>query len=532
MKAATRSSLRMRMALVGLGFGILLAAITAKAVYIQVMRSPWLSEKASDQVTSATTRAGKRGSIFDTRMRELAVSIETTSIAAFPARMDDAAAAAAALARPLGLDPAALRRKFASGRPFTWVKRQAGPREVAAVRALSLDGIDFIPEHSRVYPNRELAAQVLGFVGIDGNGLEGLEFFYDSQLRPSERTVTVLRDALGRSFAADENPWIRKGGNSLILTVDQTIQFIAEKALAEAVAAHQARSGMALVMNPNTGALLAVAHVPQFNPNAFGRSSRQRWRNRAITDPFEPGSTMKIFSAAAAIESGQMTRQSLLFCENGAYQIGRDTVHDTKPHGWLSLEQIVKVSSNIGAVKIGEKVGPAALFHTLRDFGFSARTGIDCPGETAGNLAPYRRWSPIDAGTIAFGQGIAVSALQLVTATSAIANGGLIMRPRLVRAITDARGRTVQEFGPTVLRRAVSQRTAQRVSQMMQTAVAQGSTGTQAALTGYGVCGKTRHCPESGQGRRIRQGPVRRFFCGIRPGPKTGADHSGGGKRT
>lgn len=491
MKAATRSSLRMRMALVGLGFGLLLAAITAKAVYIQVMRSPWLSEKASDQVTSATTRAGKRGSIFDARMRELAVSIETTSIAAFPARLGDAAAAAAKLARPLGLDPAALRRKFASGRSFVWVKRQVVPREVEAVRALSLNGIGFIPEHSRVYPNRELAAQVLGFVGIDGNGLEGLEFFYDAQLRPAESTVTVLRDALGRSFAADENPWVRKGGNNLILTIDQTIQFIAEKALAEAVAAHQARSGMALVMNPNTGAMLAVAHVPQFNPNDFGRSPRQSWRNRAITDPFEPGSTMKIFSAAAAIESGQMTRQSLFFCENGAYQIGRDVVHDTKPHGWLSLEQIVKVSSNIGAVKIGEKIGPATLFHALRDFGFSARTGIDCPGETAGNLAPYRRWSPIDAGTIAFGQGVSVSALQLVTATSAIANGGLIMRPRLVRAVTDARGRTVQEFGPTVLRRAVSQHTAQRVARMMQTAVAEGSTGTQAALAGYGVCGKT-----------------------------------------
>lgn len=484
--------------MVGVGFGLLLAAIGAKAFYVQVMRSPWLSEKASGQYTSAMTMEGKRGSIFDTRMHELAASIEVTSIVAYPARLADPRAAAVALARTLGLKSDVLHRKLTAGKSFAWIKRQVTPREVEAVRALALPGVGFIPEHRRFYPNRHLAAQVIGFAGIDGNGLEGLEFYYDAQLRAKEATFTVLRDALGRGFASEERPWTVESGNNLILTIDQTIQFIAEKALAEAVQAQRAKSGMALVMDPNTGALLAVAHVPQFNPNVFERSPRYHWRNRAITDPFEPGSTMKIFSVAAAIESGGLTSQSILFCENGTYQIGKHVVHDTKGHGWLSVEQIMKYSSNIGAVKVGEKIGPAALFRTLHDFGFSSRTGIDCPGETAGSLAPYRKWAKIDAGTIAFGQGVSVSALQLVSATSVIANGGMLMRPHLVRAITDARGRTVQDFPPTPIRRVISERTAGIITRMMQSAVSTGSTGTRASLAGYSVCGKTGTAQKSG----------------------------------
>ena len=492
MRAADRIALKRRTTIVGIVFGLLLVAIGVKAFYIQVMKSPWLSEKASDQYTSDQTLEGKRGTIFDTRMRELAVSIEVTSIAAYPARIPDLGAAAAALARPLHLKTASLRRKLAAGKSFVWVKRQAVPREVAAVRALDLPGIDFIPEHRRFYPNRQLAAQVLGFAGIDGNGLEGLEYRYDALLRAREATFTVMRDALGRGFASEDRPLsATESGSNLILTIDQTIQFIAEKALAEAVTTQKAKSGMALVMAPDTGALLAVAHVPSFNPNAFGRSPKSHWRNRAITDPFEPGSTMKIFSMAAAIESGGLTRQSIFFCENGAYQIGKNVVHDTKGHGWLSLEQIMKFSSNIGAVKVGEKIGPETLSRTLRAFGFGARTGIDCPGETTGNLSPYRKWAKIDAGTIAFGQGISVSALQLVTAASAIANGGTLMRPYLVRAVTDSRGRPVQTFAPTALHRVISAGTAAAVSRMMEAAVSQGSTGTNAQMAGYQVCGKT-----------------------------------------
>jgi cell division protein FtsI (penicillin-binding protein 3) len=491
MKSADRTYIRMRMALVGIGFGMLLAAIASKAVYVQVLKGPWLSEKASGQYAASMESKGKRGTIFDTKMREMAVSIETPSIAAYPRRVKDPVALAKALGRTLGLNAGPLEKKLRKDWAFVWIKRKVSPKEVEAVSALGLTGVDFIPEHSRFYPNRGLAAQVLGFSGTDGNGLEGVEFYYDTQLREQASTFGVLQDALGRRFASEERPFNQTSGHDLFLTIDTTIQFMAEKALAEAVTGYQAKSGMVLVMAPHSGAILALAHAPQFNPNAFSRFNRQYWRNRAITDPFEPGSTMKIFSAAAAIESGELTRNSIFYCEDGAYRIGKDTVHDTKRHGWLSLDQIIKLSSNIGAVKVGEKIGPAALYRTLRDFGFGARTGIDCPGETPGSLPPHRRWSQIDAGAIAFGQGVSVSALQLATATSAIANGGMLMRPYMVRAIVDAKGRTVQPFEPTAIRRVVSAHTARIVTQMMESAVSAGSTGTQATLAGYRVCGKT-----------------------------------------
>jgi cell division protein FtsI (penicillin-binding protein 3) len=248
---------------------------------------------------------------------------------------------------------------------------------------------------------------------------------------------------------------------------------------------------MAIVMAPQTGAILAMAHYPFFNPNIFGDFHRSLWRNRSITDPFEPGSTLKIFSAAAALESGASSPNSIYYCENGAYKVGKNIVHDTHPYGWLSLQQIIQHSSNIGAVKISEATGPERLFKTLREFGFGEKTGIDCPGETTGSLAPHRQWSPIDTSTIAFGQGISVSALQLVSAAAAIANNGILMKPYVVQAITAPNGKFIQKFGPQKIRRVVSQATAWILTQIMRTVTAEGGTGVHAALEGYSVCGKT-----------------------------------------
>jgi cell division protein FtsI (penicillin-binding protein 3) len=311
----------------------------------------------------------------------------------------------------------------------------------------------------------------------------------------------VYKDALGQVFDERQSAASLNTGHNIILTIDRTIQYIAESALEESVNEFSARSGMAIVMDPQTGAILAMAHVPLFNPNAYMDFNKELWRNRAITDPFEPGSTMKIFSAAAAIESGDIKAHDIFFCENGAYKIGRNVVHDIKKHGWLSLQQIIKYSSNIGAVKISEKLGRKRLHAMYRKFGFGAKTGIDSPGETTGSLMPYKRWTTVDTGAISFGYGVAVSALQMVTAASAIANDGVLMKPYFVQAITDQNHEPLKQFQPQKVRRVISIQTARTVRAIMKTVTNEGGTGVNAALDGYTVCGKTgtaRKLDESG----------------------------------
>jgi cell division protein FtsI (penicillin-binding protein 3) len=483
--------LRFRVVTIGIFFGLFLGVICAKAAYLQIYRGSWLSQLAADQYEASVRASGKRGTIYDRKMSELAVSIQVTSIAAYPARIGDPDKTAAALAKPLHLDRSSLQRSFRSKKTFVWVKRQATPREVEKIKALNLGGIGFVPEYNRFYPKRTLAAQVIGFTGIDGAGLEGLEHFYDRSLKGAETEYTCLRDALGKRFVSNGANMQDFSGKNLILTIDQTVQFIAERTLEDTVTEFDADSGIAIVMEPKSGALLAIAQYPFFNPNAYREFKSANWRNRAITDSIEPGSTLKIFSATAAIASGYSSPNTIFFCENGAYRIGRKIVRDVSAHGWLSLQQIVKYSSNIGAIKISEIVGAKHLFNTLRDFGFGARTGIDCPGETPGSLSNYRHWTRMDTSAISFGHGMAASPLQLVTAVSAIANNGVLMKPYLVAAVTDQNNQIVQSFPPHVVRRVVSESTARKISAILKTVVAEGGTGTQAALQGFSVGGKT-----------------------------------------
>ncbi|MGA9536872.1 MAG: penicillin-binding protein 2 [Desulfobacterales bacterium] len=491
MKPKEKKYLRFRVVTIGIFFGLFLGVICAKAAYLQIYRGSWLSQLAADQYEASVRTSGKRGTIYDRKMSELAVSIQVTSIAAYPARIGDPAKTAAALAKPLHLDRSSLQRSFRSKKTFVWVKRQATPREVEKIKALNLGGIGFVPEYNRFYPKKTLAAQVIGFTGIDGAGLEGLEHFYDRSLKGTETEYTCLRDALGKRFVSNGTNMQDFSGKNLILTIDQTVQFIAERTLEDTVTEFDADSGIAIVMEPKSGALLAIAQYPFFNPNAYREFKSANWRNRAITDSIEPGSTLKIFSATAAIASGYSSPNTIFFCENGAYRIGRKTVRDVSAHGWLSLQQIVKYSSNIGAIKISEIVGAKHLFNTLRDFGFGAKTGIDCPGETPGSLSNYRHWTRMDTSAISFGHGMAASPLQLVTAVSAIANNGVLMKPYLVAAVTDQNNQTVQSFAPHVVRRVVSESTARKISAILKTVVAEGGTGTKAALQGFSVGGKT-----------------------------------------
>ncbi len=498
-------------------FTLFFAAIGIKATYLQVFRGSWLSQKAADQYEVSYKSAGKRGTIFDRNLREMAVSIDVESIAAHPAQIKSPRKVARSLSKSLKMNRKALAKKLYSKKKFVWIKRKVTPKEAEAVKRLDISGLDFIPEHKRFYPNKTLAAQLIGFTDIDDHGLEGLEFYYNDILSGSVVEYTVLRDARGRGFEAESPAGSATSGKNLVLTIDSTIQYIAEKALAESVNAFSAKSGMAVVMDPRTGALLAMAQVPLFNPNAVNGYNRKVWRNRIITDPFEPGSTMKIFSAAAAIASGSCSPSSIFYCENGAYRIGNHVIHDSHEHGWLSLQQIIKYSSNIGAVKFSAITGPKYLFKTLKKFGFGEKTGIDCPGETAGSLSPFQRWTTIDAGTISFGQGVSVSALQLITAISAVANKGILMKPYAVQAITDYHGRLIKSFAPKIVRRVISEKTAGTLTRIMRTVITEGGTGVNAALDGYSACGKTGTAQKIDENGRYSNDKFIASFVGFAP---------------
>jgi cell division protein FtsI (penicillin-binding protein 3) len=497
----TDKFIKLRVFLVGFVFIVLFMAIGAKAFYLQVYHSPWLSQKASSQYERSLKSSGKRGTVYDRNMREMAVTVDVASIAARPSEIKNLQSTSKALAKALNTDSRKIIQILKSKSPFVWIKRQASPKETEAVSALGLDGIEFVPECNRFYPNKTLASQALGFTGLDGYGLEGIEFAYDRYLRGSDNNLTVFKDALGQVFDEKQKGNGPADGHNIILTIDSTVQYIAENALAESFKDYPAKSGIAIVMEPQTGAVLAMAQIPLFNPNAYTDFNKEVWRNRAITDPFEPGSTMKIFSAAAAIESGNIKADDIFYCEKGSYKVGKNVVHDIKKFGWLSLQQIIKYSSNIGAVKVSEKLGPEKLYLMFRRFGFGEKTGIDSPGETAGSLNDYKSWTTVDTGSIAFGYGISVSALQLITAVSAIANDGILMKPYFVQAITDESGQPLKQFQPQPIRRVIKEQTARTIKAIMKTVITTGGTGTNAALENYTVCGKTgttRKLDESG----------------------------------
>ncbi|MCP4117385.1 MAG: penicillin-binding protein 2 [Desulfobacteraceae bacterium] len=486
-----KKGIRARIVVVEVFFFLVILLLGAKAVEIQILESSVLSKKATDEYTGTVRIQGKRGEILDRNMNRLATTIDALSVAASARKIENPAADARAIARVLKVDRVKLRKKLSTNRSFVPIKRKISPAEVRELKALNIKGLIFQNDVIRFYPNRGLAGQVIGFTGSDAKGLEGLEFGYDSVLQGEQTRLKVTRDATGRQLDPEKYLKERFSGGSLVLTIDRTIQYISECALKDAVTSFRGKSGMAVVMRPRTGEVLAMALYPEFNPNAFSASTRERWRNRVVTDPFEPGSVMKVFVAASAMDKGYCTPKSIFFCENGAYKVGSKVIHDTHDSGWLTLGQILKYSSNIGMVKITETTGKKALYDALTGFGFGTRTGLGCPGESPGTLTAPARWSAIDASAITFGQGMSVTALQLASGFSAIANDGVLMRPLLVKKTLLNSGETDRVFEPQVQQRVISKHSARAVRKMMRAVVSEGGTGASAALEGYSVCGKT-----------------------------------------
>lgn len=493
---AKRLSMRRRIAFLAC-FPLLLAVfVLYKAFDLQVLQSVELERQARRHYLRKLKFSPKRGTIKDRHGADLAVSVDTDSVFAdlqvFRKHRGDPQQAAAALSALVGVDAALLQRRLSSDRDFVWIKRRVSPKAALAVRQLGLQGVAVQPEAKRYYPNLQLAAHVLGFADIDGKGIEGLERNLDERLRGVEPSLPAVHDRRGRIVFSKQLLEGRSAeGDEVTLTLDKTMQHIAEKELELAVGTFEARAGSIVVMDPRNGELLAMANYPTFNPNDPGASPPQNRRNRAVTDRFEPGSTIKPFTVAGALAQGAIRAHAEIDCEHGRWQVGTDWVHDT--HHWDSLtpSQVLAQSSNIGTAKIGLALGRAGLYRTLRSFGFGETSGLPLPGEAVGKLRDYRRWYDIDAATISFGQGMSATSLQLTTAMAAFANGGKLMQPTLVKRVRDARGDLVEEAVPTVRRRVVPERIAALLSDMLTGVTEPDGTGFEAAVEGYLVAGKT-----------------------------------------
>lgn len=483
---------RVRIIMVGTFFGLLFLSVIGRAFYLQILQHEELIKKAEKQHQRVVPLTPARGAIMDCRGTPLAVSVEMASCFAEPRHIQDIDGTAAVLSPFLGVPKQEIVKKLSANRNFVWLERRLPPEQATRIKNLKLRGIGFLPESKRFYPNVEVAANVIGFTGVDPSGLEGVELKYDSVILGNTGYVITERDALGRDIDL-KNAVIKKSepGKNIVLTLDKNIQYIAEKELAKAVTGSGAKNGMALVMESDTGKVLGMANYPSFNPNSYSRYSPAQLRNRAVSDSFEPGSTFKVFLVAAALEEKVIKPGDVFNCENGSYTIADRTIHDTHSYSRLSVADILKYSSNIGAAKIGARLGDERLFRYLRNFGFGERTGIDLPGESPGNLREKRHWYGVDLATISFGQGVSASALQLTSAVSAVANGGVLMKPYIVERILDDSGREVQRFEPQALRRVISEDTSRKVARMMEGVTTSGGTGTNAAVDGFRVAGKT-----------------------------------------
>lgn len=470
---------------------LLFASIVGRLGYLQVVRHDELSRLAERQYSKTIPLRPERGPIFDRNGYALAVSAAVESVYALPGRIGDRVAVAAALAPHLGERAADIEQRLASDRPFVWIKPKVPPPTAEAIRALRLPGVGTVPESLRFYPSRELAAHVLGFVGRDDRGLEGIELVHDRTLAGEAGLALVERDALGREVTAQ--PTILKAptpGTGLVLTLDATIQYLAERELEAAWRSTGAKAGMVLVMDPRTGELLALALRPTFNPNAYQLATPEHWRNRAVTDPFEPGSTFKAVLAAAALEEGVVRPGDRFYGEQGVITVANRTIRDWKRYGWLTFGEVLQFSSNVGAIKVGLQLGRERYYRRITDFGFGSLTGVGLPGESRGQLRPPARWSGLSLASISIGQEISVTALQLLAAFGTIANGGRMMQPHVVRAYLDDRGRAVRRVEPRALRQVVSPETAATLTELLTRVVADG-TGRKALVDGYPVAGKT-----------------------------------------
>ena len=470
-----------------------LAVFVVKLVLIQTFRSGYLTDLAAKQHRHLVELEPVRGTIYDRKMRPIAFNVSVYSLFASPRMMSEADKQSALehLSVILGTSRDSIAANLDKDKYFVWIKRKLPQETAEKIQELKLKGLGFRKESKRFYPGAALAAHVLGFADIDNSGLEGLELYYNKELKGKPGWMRVMRDARQTELLLDNNFLPAREGLNLVLTIDETIQYIAERALAQAVQKYNAQAATIIVMDTRTGAILALANQPTYDLEHYSASGAQSRTNRALSYVYEPGSVFKVVTAAAALQEGKFTESDKIFCENGKYKIANNILTDHHPHGTLSFTEVFSVSSNIGVVKIAQKLGAAAIYQYAKKFRFGMSTGIDLKGEVKGWLKDPSRWSKTSIGAIPIGYEVTVTPLQLLSMMATVANNGAYMQPFVVKYIQDKQGRVVKSFEPKILaERVIEEKTARRVTEILVDVVEHG-TAQKAQIKGVRVAGKT-----------------------------------------
>jgi len=462
-------------------------------IFIQIFRSDYLSNLAQRQHEHSMVLEPRRGTIYDRNLRALAINLPVYSIYANARSMrqeHDEDDAVAKLSGILKTDPKQIRDKLEKDKYFVWIARKVPQEIYLQIKNLKLPGIGFIKESKRFYPNCELASHLIGFAGLDNNGLDGLERDYDKYLKGQPGHAIILRDARSRELMFDKGYIAPVDGFSVVLTIDETIQFIAERALDKMYKKYNCKGASIIIMDPRTGEILAFANRPTYNLEQASKSTPESRTDRAIVFTFEPGSVFKIVTASAALQERVVTEGSMINCEHGAYRVANHILHDHEPLGLITFKQVIEQSSNIGTTKVAQRLGPQRVYNYAHHFRFGIKTGIDLPGEASGILKPVSQWSKTSIGAIPIGQEVTVTPIQLMGAISAIANDGIYMRPFVVKYIKDAQGQIIYQHVPKILDKVISKATSKRMKGILQGVVDEG-TGKKASIPGVTVAGKT-----------------------------------------
>jgi cell division protein FtsI (penicillin-binding protein 3) len=514
-EARSRTDLgKLKLTLAALCFALIWVVLWGRAAYVQLYLGPKLAEAAGKQNLATEFELGERGRIYASNNALLATSVESKSVYASPVEIQNPAQTAQTLAQILGAPKKNLLKEFSSHKGFVWVKRQIEDREAQEILKAGLPGIHLTSEFRRMYPNRHLAGQVLGFVDVDGKGLEGIEGLFDERMAGGRAKFVVQRDASGRRLYLDaQGREMNIKGQDVRLTIDTVVQDAAEQALSDAVHRFNGRSGMAIVVRVGTGEILALAHYPYFNSNDPRDSKPAARRNRSALDIFEPGSTMKPFVFAAALEQKVIDPNKVFDCENGKWNLRGKTIRDTHPYRWLSANRVLRYSSNIGSAKIGLALGAQPYYTALRKLGFGERPGLGLPSESPGILRQPKEWTEFDLAAISFGQGIGVTGLQMAKAYLCLANKG-VLKP--LRLVVEPPSEEIQE--PV---RVFSTQTAETVLSMMREVVEEDGTGKVARIPGVTMAGKTGTAQKVGgaAGKGYGEGIVA-SFVGLVPAEK------------
>jgi len=467
-----------------------MTAVFGRLAYLQLFRHSEYMARAQRQQQRVIEITPKRGSIFDRNMHPLAMSIPVDSAFAVPAELADEQLAAGLLSGVLGIPPDVLETRLESSRSFVWIARKLPPDKAEAVAALNLKGVYFQKENQRIYPKRDLASHVLGFVDVDEKGLGGIEHELDSQIRGKSEKIIVMADARQRWFDGGEAQ--RERGANVVLTLDEKIQYIAERELTAAIAKTHAIAGTVMVLNPNSGEILGLANWPKFNPNTANEAPAESRMNRAVTALYEPGSTFKLITLAAAFDQGITRPEEVFDCENGAVYVAGHRIRDHKAFGLLSVSDILAQSSDVGAIKIALRLGAPKFYDYIRVFGFGQLTGVDLPGESKGLVRRLENWTPVSIGSISMGQEVGVTPIQLISAVSAIANGGMLYKPHVIAELRRGDQTLPAEglLAPVDPRRVIRPETAATLRRLMEGVVLEG-TGKLAHLDGWTAAGKT-----------------------------------------